>query len=90
LAIETEAACTYPWILEVADADYDETISSSKLVEQALKVFKDMCEKKNINTTFTAQSKSATLLLYTEPSVTPGYKFLLSESNSNKSTAEDY
>ncbi|MDD5275562.1 MAG: hypothetical protein PHR16_05725 [Methylovulum sp.] len=40
---------TYPWILEVADADYDETVSRSKLLEQAAKDFYQICEANNFD-----------------------------------------
>jgi sensor c-di-GMP phosphodiesterase-like protein len=59
---------TYPWILEVADADYDESVSSSKLLEQAAKVLAIALERNKINTDYSkVDANTMSVTITTKP-----------------------
>lgn len=58
---------TYPWILEVADADYDETFSRSKLMEQAAKVFYHICETNNFDQKYRINPSGFQATIATKP-----------------------
>lgn len=52
---------TFPWLLEVADKDYDRIYANKELVNQAMEVFSAFTNSQNIVTNFTVNSSQGNL-----------------------------